>query len=287
MDAIEQSMAVDQGLVGPGDRYRFWRAERHDALECLSATFRNHRYARHTHETFVVGVILEGCETYYLRGEQKYARAGDLCFVNPGEVHDGEPYGASFTYRMTYPSEALIREIAQDVLGGEEASGQPYFREPLVRDPEGYAAFMRAHGRLERDEDAFGGEEALVEAYALLLKRNGDWRGTPVEGGRAPEAVRLARDYLETHFDGTVDLAELAAVAGLSRYHLIRVFRRHLGLTPHAYLTDVRVRAAQERLRRGDAAADVAAACGFADQSHLTRAFKARIGVPPAAFARR
>lgn len=286
MDAIPQNRALRRERVGTGDRYRFWRAERHDALEGLTATFRTHRYAPHTHETFAIGAILEGCETFVLRGERLYATAGELCFVNPGEVHDGAPHGGGFSYRMTYPSQALIRGIAADMLGGERTA-QPYFRAPLLRDKEAFAAYMRAHRRLERGDDPLGAEEALIEAYELFLERNGDWRGRAVAGGCEPQAVARARVYLEAHFAETVDLETLAREAGLSRYHLIRVFRRHLGLTPHAYLTDIRVHAAQDRLRRGDAAADVAAACGFADQSHLTRVFKARIGVPPASFAGR
>ena len=73
-------------------------------------------------------------------------------------------------------------------------------------------------------------------------------------------------------------------LAGLPRHHLIRAFRRETGLTPHAYLIDVRVRRARERLRRGESLGEVAAATGFCDQPHLTRAFKARLGVTPGAF---
>ena len=70
------------------------------------------------------------------------------------------------------------------------------------------------------------------------------------------------------------------------RSSLIRASRQETGLTPHAFLTDRRVRAAVRQLSAGDAPVDVAMACGFCDQSHLNRAFKARIGVPPGAFRR-
>ena len=69
----------------------------------------------------------------------------------------------------------------------------------------------------------------------------------------------------------------MARRCGLPRHHLIRAFRRETGLTPHAYLVDVRVRRARDRLRRGEMPGDVAAATGFCDQAHLTRAFKARL----------
>jgi AraC-like DNA-binding protein len=67
---------------------------------------------------------------------------------------------------------------------------------------------------------------------------------------------------------------------------LIRVFRAEVGLTPHAYVVDVRVRRAQALLKEGASPADAAARVGFADQAHLTRAFKARVGVAPGAYRR-
>jgi AraC-like DNA-binding protein len=82
------------------------------------------------------------------------------------------------------------------------------------------------------------------------------------------------------------DLAELASLAGLSRCHVVRAVKAATGATPHALVLDRKVRAARTLLRAGEPAAAVAQACGFADQAHLTRTFKARLGVPPAAFAR-
>ena len=77
-----------------------------------------------------------------------------------------------------------------------------------------------------------------------------------------------------------------AEVAGLRRTELVRAFRHQTGLTPHAWLTDRRVRAAQALLRRGDPPGQVAAATGFFDQAHFTRAFKARLGVTPGRYLR-
>ena len=81
-------------------------------------------------------------------------------------------------------------------------------------------------------------------------------------------------------------LAELAAVAGLSRFELVRCFRSGTGLTPHAYQVNLRIGRARELLAAGMAPAQVAAQCGFCDQPHLTRAFRRLVGVTPARYAR-
>jgi len=83
-----------------------------------------------------------------------------------------------------------------------------------------------------------------------------------------------------------VPLAELAAVAGLSRFELTRTFRAQVGLPPHAFQLDLRVARARELLAAGEPPAGVAAACGFYDQAHLTRVFRRAVGVPPARYAR-
>jgi AraC-like DNA-binding protein len=83
-----------------------------------------------------------------------------------------------------------------------------------------------------------------------------------------------------------VPLAELASVAGLTRFDLVRRFRQQTGLTPHAFQTNLRIRRARGMLGAGEPIARVAAACGFADQPHLTRTFRRAVGVTPGRFAR-
>ena len=73
-------------------------------------------------------------------------------------------------------------------------------------------------------------------------------------------------------------------MAGLSRFHLIRVFQRRYGLTPFAYQRTRRIEKARAVLRTGSAIADVAAAAGFSDQSHLGRSFRAVMGSTPGEY---
>jgi AraC-like DNA-binding protein len=123
----------------------------------------------------------------------------------------------------------------------------------------------------------------LVSFLAALIARWADLDGPPAIGQES-HAVARVRDYLDAHLGENVDLATLARIAGLSRSHFIRAFRRETGLAPHSYLMDRRFRAAGRLLGRGETPGDVAAACGFFDQSHLNRVFKARMAVTPGAY---
>jgi transcriptional regulator GlxA family with amidase domain len=99
-------------------------------------------------------------------------------------------------------------------------------------------------------------------------------------------AVTRARDYLQQRCHETITLEELAGVASLSRYHLLRSFSAQVGLPPHAYQLRLRVERAMTLLRSGLPASTVAGLAGFADQSHLTRHFRRLVRVTPAEYAR-
>ena len=281
MDTISQSDAIAMAPIAGDERARFFTADRFDRLECLTATFRTHCYAPHTHETYAIGAILAGVETWNARGARHYAGPGDLAFNNPFDVHDGAPHGAGYSYRMTYPSIDLLQRIACEVSGRDDA-GVPFFPAPAIYDPEGVALFAAAHRVLEHGTDALEGDERLYRAFTHCVVRHAEIR--PAATGREPGPIARVRALLAERHAEDLTLAQLAAEAGLSPHHLIRAFRRETGHTPHAYLIDRRIDVARVRLRRGESPADVAAATGFCDQAHLTRAFKARVGVTPGAF---
>lgn len=274
--------------LGAGESARFFSIPRAQPLDCLSAQFRSHSYVPHTHDSFVVGTIVAGCETFLIGGSRHYAGPGDLCLIDPGVVHDGEPAGAGFAYRISYPSKAFLLDVAGDATERHPA-GTPRFPTPIVADPELASRFAAAHRLAEAGGEALAVDEGLLAFFVQLLARHGSQAGgvagalarrAPVEYGPVARAI----DYLDAQFAGPVDLATLANIAGIPRTRLIRAMRRSTGLTPHAWLTDRRVRAARDLLAAGGFPADVAVACGFYDQSHLNRAFKARIGVPPGVF---
>jgi AraC-like DNA-binding protein len=154
------------------------------------------------------------------------------------------------------------------------------FRDAVLR-----LALLEAHRALADEGDGPVVEEAVLAA-ADGLRRH--LRPGPREsrGGAEHAAVRRARAHLTERWNQPIRLGELSTVAGLSPFELARRFRQQVGLPPHAFQLDLRVNNARRLLAAGETPAAVAAACGFADQPHLTRAFKRLVGVTPAAFAR-
>lgn len=283
MQNVSQAEATEAIPVTEREKTSFWRARRFRDMECMAATFVTHEFAPHAHDTFSIGAIEAGCQIASIRGEREHTGPGAIYLLNPGEIHDGAPgLTGGYRYRMIYPEIALLTGILEDVTG-RAVQGTPSFSRQLLRDEELALDFQHAHRLVEEGADQLLAEEAMYGVLASMFARYGSIiLSPPAEAGRT--GVGRARDYIAAHFSSEIGLEELASVAGLSRAHFIRAFRREFFITPHAFQTDVRIRHARRMLSEGASPTNAALECGFADQAHLTRHFKARIGVTPAVF---
>ncbi len=108
----------------------------------------------------------------------------------------------------------------------------------------------------------------------------------PLHAARRQE-IRRVTAYIERNFARAIALDELAAIAGLSLFRFIKLFRREIGLPPHRYHSYIRVQVAQKLMLEGLPVAEIASEVGFCDQSHLNRHFKAFCGVTPGAYIKR
>lgn len=285
MDSISQEQAADHMPLTEVERTRFWRDSRFGGMECLTATFLTHEFAPHAHDTFSIGAIERGNQVATIRGRREASGPGDLYLINPGEIHDGVPTDGGYRYRMIYPEVEFFREVLEDVTG-QPFSGTPAFGQQILHDQALADAFHQAHATLEQRAGALEGSQSMFLVLEAMFRRHGSSIVVPTSTSERT-AVHQARDYLIEHYADDVGLEELAAIAGLSRAHLIRAFRKEFHITPHSFLTDTRIREARRRLRAGGQPAEIALACGFADQAHFTRHFKSRTGLTPGQYRRR
>jgi transcriptional regulator GlxA family with amidase domain len=117
-----------------------------------------------------------------------------------------------------------------------------------------------------------------------LLTRHADSRQAVPRANREPRAVAIALEILRSRPSDRVTLAELGRVANITPARLCRAFAHHVGVPPHAYQLRLRIENAKQLLLEGYPVAAVAAATGFADQSHFGRHFKRIVDTTPSRY---
>ena len=139
----------------------------------------------------------------------------------------------------------------------------------------------RAFIALQQPQESLRAYNLLSQSVLQLLSRHGNAGNAQTLFHDMPPWIRTAQDYTQAHYAQDVTADDMAAVAGVSRIHFNRVFTQAVGTPPHVYLNTIRVRHAQQLLRQGQSAIDVASNVGFADQSHLIRRFKGYVELTP------
>jgi AraC-like DNA-binding protein len=238
----------------------------------------NHHFPRHSHDQFALGRIAFGGQRSWSAVGHVEAVVGDLIMANPGELHDGVPLdGKVRGWQMIYLDPALVsHELEQEITAPIELV------RPVARDRLLAQSFAQLFAFITSpSSDRLAQEESLIRTLVCLVRRHSTTRAWH---NRFSPSVAKAIQRLDAAPSIPVSLAELAALSGVSRFQLLRAFAREVGTTPHAYLVQRRVTLARRLLAVGKTPAQAALDAGFADQSHLTRAFVRYIGVTPARY---
>ena len=267
----------------PLSNVQYWRDADVDGVEVARIHRSEHVFPRHTHEYYAIGLMEDGA-CYGVDGgaTSMCVESGQVMLIGPGQVHSGNPASEGpVSYRMLYVDPLWMRRAANELADTELAATE--FPRMVARDRAMYAALHRAALIVEAGAEPLRKQSAMVGSFARLLRMWGKVRDASPRG---PEhrAVRLVREYLAAHIQDKVTLDELAGHAGLSRYYLLRVFKRETGMTPHSFHVQMRLSHAKGLMLAGTPLSEVALATGFTDQSHFSNAFRHYMGATPGQY---
>lgn len=241
----------------------------------------NRSFGRHWHDGYGFGVMEAGGHRSASGRGTVEALPGHIVTSNPGEVHDGHPLeGMPRRWRMVHVSAVAMTKLVD----GEARE----FTRPVFEDPALQADIARLFARWDdlEAEGSTSAASAWEEALTLACGRLGAQHSHGRMEAIVPAHLQRVHDCLLDQRGAPSQLDQLARLAGLSRFQLVRQFARWKGLPPFAWLQQQRLRDARRLIADGTPLADAAAACGFADQSHLHRQFVRTYGYTPGHWRR-
>lgn len=242
-------------------------------LERLEVRFDGRAFSPHRHDTYALGFTTKGVQAFRYRGESRACRPGEVYVLHPDEMHDGHAGTADgFGYRILYLDPVLV----QRALGGRVL---PFVKDPVLgTDPR--AARLKTP---LADMDLPVEEDRAVEIVGSIADILTDLAGAPPPGGGRLDlqAMLRVRSRIAEAPAHPVPMSELEALAALDRWTIARQFRAAFGTSPSRFRTMRQLDETRRHLMRGETLADAALAAGFADQSHMSRAFKRTYGLTP------
>lgn len=241
------------------------------------------RLWRAYHEHYSVCALVDSAGVDWRRGrERHHGLAGDVLLAQPGDLTLSTALARPHTFvAISIPAPAL-EEAAR---ARETRHTLPSWRAAQIRNEWLCSRISRCHAVLEESESVLDAQSAYFECIDLLFQHCIERRTTAPPALPRANLLRV-RDYLHENYHQQFGMCELASAAGMSRYHLSRSFAAEFGLTPHAYLVQVRLAKAKTQLAGGVPVQRVALECGFSDQSHFTRHFRRTFGATPVQYVR-
>ena len=242
----------------------------------------------HYHEFCKILLLIQGSGGYYVDGQRYLLQSGDIVLLDAHSIHRPElDPEAPYERIILYISPDYLRRQStadcslQSVFSGEKGH-------VLRLNEEGKQKIFRLAAQLEQDlQSSSFGREILSNAGLLrLLVEIGRNREHPEVNGTSPVMPRSKRiveilRYIDDHLSEDLDAEGIANAFFVSKYHMMRQFRRETGTTVHLYITQKRLVKARELIDSGMRATEACYRCGWRSYSSFTRAYGKHLGTTP------
>ena len=235
----------------------------------------SHVYPMHTHEAWTLLIVDDGMIRYDLHHHEHGALHQAVTLLPPRVPHNGRAATSSgFRKRVVYLD---LSHLPAGLIG--QAVDRPVLFDPLLRQ------------RINQLHDALGEPGGELEAESRLafvaerLKQHLSGHAEHASAVRGADIADQLRELIDARFCEKVTLRQASEAIHAHPAHLVRMFSREFGISPHQYLTGRRVDLARRLLLDGISPSLAAATVGFCDQSHLNRSFKRLLGTSPGRYA--
>ncbi|MEB3754787.1 AraC family transcriptional regulator [Acinetobacter sp. MD2(2019)] len=263
----------------------FWLDPRMPYIETRRACQSRVCYQSHSHPTFSIGAIDEGESTFSSYFAQaQVIQKGSLVVIPAHVEHSCNPQaGQAWSYQMLHLDASWLSVLLDELQAENIFEAIPQWQPYILQKPDLYKSFCQLN-QLLFDSSALiiEKEQGLIEYLTQILFPYFRWQPTfkPRYGQSVFE--RLVEQCVSA--ETFIGLDDLAQSVGMSRYAVIRLFKKNIGITPHAFQLNLKIQQARQLLRQGQHISQIAHTLGFIDQSHFHKVFKQYVAVTPKQF---
>lgn len=237
-----------------------------------------HSSKAHFHNEVSIGLIERGSTTTEISGNTYELHEKTFLIIPPNIPHKCNPYNyKSWNFRMFYIKNEWFKS-AFNIQGENIRFDYMKIGQTMFSD------IIKLTDNIERKGISIENETKLVNHISILIKNDKLTSDKDVCETLKLKKINETKLYINENYLKNITLDELAKVAEVSKYYLIRKFNERYGLSPHQYITNLRINYSKKLLKNNKEFADIAIDSGFYDQSHFTKCFKEYTGVTPMSY---
>jgi len=257
---------------------KFWKPSIQENITFCNAHFNVFEFDKHAHEEYTISLVHDGNMKCFLNGFSHHFQKTTILTINPDEIHACRTDNtAGYKYTSIYFDKAFLKKLSKNEFNSKDV----YFGNSTIND---WSIYIRLTILARRDELSlvskleFECELIDIIKKVFILNSASSLRK---EFNRHDKIISKAKEYINDNFFSDLCLDDISKEVGISKYHFLRLFKQEMNCSPHTYLMNRRVEKAKQFLLKGKSLVNIAYECGFSDQSHLHRRFKASVGVTP------
>lgn len=267
------------------DKVKYFRLSDSQDLILSQGTYSDYEFKPHYHIDFHIGLVISGIQEQQFNGNKVLLAPGCISIMPPGEVHDGVTYRDSAYQLNTF---RISPELIQGYFGDMfELNHLPNFTGVMLENSALSQQLVFLFNQLKQHKEFtyLPQEELWIKALHLILRDLCKKDSVDIKGALSDRHLNWVFEYCNENISEKITLDQLASTSELNRYQFLRRFEKSVGITPHKWLTLLRLERACQLLRQSDKSInDIAVDVGFFDQSHFNKAFKRYYGVAPSMY---
>jgi AraC-like DNA-binding protein len=269
--------------TAPLTKFSLFRSEQLFNIDFASYSLSHHHFSRHFHDHYVIELVVNGVDSFYCDGNNYTATNNQLVLINPGEVHTGNTVSDTpLHYYSLYPDKVALQQVAS--LLGISLPHDFCFQRSLLDQSLLTEKFLLLFNSFNSTNSLLQQQELFLDCMYELLQPAHYNQQQSLIADKKDSRVQLLIDFIRSHYKEDISLQQLADRVSLNPFHLARLFKKSVGVSPYDYLLIIRAERAKQLLKQGFKVQDAATASGFYDASHFNRMFYKIAGISPKSF---